>query len=73
VLVFMAPTIGDTPIFDAIPVLGQVLLIRDLVSGVINPLGITLAFASALAVFLGAVRFAGRRLGDEKRLARAIR
>jgi ABC-type Na+ efflux pump permease subunit len=73
VLVFMAPTIGDTPIFDAIPVLGQVLLIRDLVSGIVNPLGILLSLLSALAVFLGAVRFAGRRLEDEKRLARAIR
>jgi len=73
VLVFMAPTLGGMPIFNAIPVLGQVLLVRDLVSGIVDPLGIGLALLSALAVFLGAVRFAGRRLGDEKRLARAIR
>lgn len=73
VLVFMAPTIGDTPIFDAIPVLGQVLVMRDLVSGIVNPLGVALALISALAVFLATVRFAGRRLSDEKRLARAIR
>lgn len=73
VLVFMAPTIGDSAIFDAIPVLGQVLLVRDLVSGVVDPLGIVLALVSAFAVFLAAVRFAGRRLDDEKRLSRAIR
>lgn len=73
VLVFMAPTIGATPLFFAIPVLGQVVLIRDLVSGVIDPLSIALSLLSATAVFLGAVRFAGRRLEDEKRLARAIR
>lgn len=73
VLVFVAPTIGDNPLFDAVPVLGQVLVMRDLVGGTAQPLGVVLAVISAAAVFALAVRFAGHCLADEDRLARAIR
>ena len=57
----------------AIPVLGQVLLMRDVVAGRYDPLLIALALASALVTFAVLVRWSGRLLGDQQRVLRAIR
>lgn len=72
VIAFAAPTI-DAPGLYAVPVLGQVLLLRDLVAGRYDPLAILLALTSAAAVFAVLVRWSGRLLGDQQRVLRAIR
>lgn len=72
VLAFAAPTI-DAVVLYAVPVLGQVLLMRDLVAGRFDPASVTLAVASALLTFAVLVRWSGRLLGDQQRVLRAIR
>jgi ABC-type Na+ efflux pump permease subunit len=72
VIAFAAPTI-DAPGLYAVPVLGQVLLMRDLVAGRFDVLAIVLAVASAVATFAVLVRWSGRLLGDQQRVLRAIR
>jgi ABC-type Na+ efflux pump permease subunit len=72
VLAFSAPTIDATALY-AVPVLGQVLLMRDLVAGIAEPLPIAIAIASALVTFAVLVRWSGRLLGDQQRVLRAIR
>jgi ABC-type Na+ efflux pump permease subunit len=54
----------------AIPVLGQVLLVRDAVDGSVGPLPALIAIVVAVALFVLVVRTAGRRLGDDRRLSR---
>jgi hypothetical protein len=72
VVVFSAPTLSWTAAY-AVPILGQVLLVRDTVSGTTDRLGAFLAVASALATFGVLVRISGRCLSNQKRLARAVR
>jgi hypothetical protein len=72
VIAFAAPTI-DAPALFAVPVLGQVLLMRDLVAGRIDALAVALALVSALATFAILVRWSGRLLADQQRVLRAIR
>jgi ABC-type Na+ efflux pump permease subunit len=72
VIAFAAPAI-DALVLYATPVLGQVLLMRDLVAGRFDPLPIALALASALLTFSVLVRWSGRLLGDQQRVLRAIR
>lgn len=72
VIAFAAPTI-DATILYAVPVLGQVLLMRDLVAGHVDPVTISIAVASALVTFSVLVRWSGRLLGDQQRVLRAIR
>lgn len=72
VIAFAAPAV-DALVLYATPVLGQVLLMRDLVAGRFDPLPIALALASALLTFSVLVRWSGRLLGDQQRVLRAIR
>jgi len=72
VIAFAAPTIDATVLY-ATPVLGQVLLMRDLVAGRADPVTVALAVASALITFTVLVRWSGRLLGDQQRVLRAIR
>lgn len=73
VICFTMPTVGENPLFNLIPIFGQVLLIRDTVSGSFSVLDIMAATASAVATFAILVRASGSRLDEERRLARAIR
>ena len=57
----------------AIPILGQVLLMRDVVGGTASAPEAVIATASAIVSFVVLVRFSGDRLSDDRRLARAIR
>ncbi len=72
VLAFSAPTVDATVLY-AVPVLGQVLLMRDLVAGTYDPLPIAIAIVSAVVTFAILVRWSGRLLGDQQRVLRAIR
>ncbi len=72
VVAFTSPTIDGSWLY-AVPILGQVLLVRDTVSGSFVPIDVLLATASAVATFWFLVRFSGNRLSDERRIARAIR
>lgn len=72
VLAFSAPTVDATALY-AVPVLGQVLLMRDLVAGTYDPLPIAIAIVSAVVTFAILVRSSGRLLGDQQRVLRAIR
>lgn len=72
VIAFAAPTIDALGLY-AIPVLGQVLLLRDLVAGRYDAPAILLAVASATVTFAVLVRWSGRLLGDQQRVLRAIR
>ena len=72
VVAFTSPTIDGSWLY-AIPILGQVLLVRDTVSGSFAPIDVLLATASAVTTFWFLVRFSGQRLSDERRIARAIR
>jgi hypothetical protein len=72
VIAFAAPTIDALALY-AVPVLGQVLLMRDLVAGRHDPLAIAIAVTSALVTFLVLVRWSGRLIGDQQRVLRAIR
>ena len=69
VIAFAAPAVDATALY-ATPVLGQVLLIRDLVAGRYVPLTIAIAVASALVTFAVLVRWSGRLLGDQQRVLR---
>jgi ABC-type Na+ efflux pump permease subunit len=73
VIVFALPTIGGAHWQFAVPILGQVLLLRDTVIGSFDPIDVLLAAAGAIATFVVLVRATGDRLGDDRRLARAIR
>jgi ABC-type Na+ efflux pump permease subunit len=73
VVVFSAPTIGTGSWPYAVPILGQIILMRDLVNGSFAVLDVTLAVASAVATFAWLVRVAGNRLDEERRLGRATR
>ncbi len=72
VVAYTSPTIEGTWLY-AVPILGQVLLVRDTVSGSFVPLDLALATISAGLTFWFLVRFSGQRLDDERRIARAIR
>ena len=72
VLAFSAPTIDALALYG-VPVLGQVLLMRDLVAGRYDPPAIAIAVTSALVTVLVLVRWSGRLIGDQQRVLRAIR
>lgn len=72
VLAFSAPTIDSLALY-AVPVLGQVLMMRDLVAGRFDALPIAVAVTSALVTFLVLVRWSGRLIGDQQRVLRSIR
>lgn len=71
VVAFAAPAIDAAALY-AVPVLGQVLLMRDLVAGQIDALGLVLGVASAGVTFVVLVRWSGRLIGDQQRVLRAI-
>jgi ABC-type Na+ efflux pump permease subunit len=73
VVVFSLPTMGAGSWPYAVPILGQILLMRDLVNGSFAVTDIVLAVASAGATFALLVRTAGGRLDEERRLGRATR
>jgi len=73
VIVFSLPTVGDGLWPYAVPILGQVLLMRDLVNGSFAIVEVVVAVFGAIATFAFLVRVAGDRLDEERRLARAIR
>lgn len=71
VVAFAAPAIDAAALY-AVPVLGQVLLMRDLVAGQIDPLAVALGVTSAAVTFVVLIRWSGRLIGDQQRVLRAI-
>ena len=69
VAVYLLPGL-DAVVWYAVPVLGQVLLLRDAVDGSATLGPTVVAVAVAVAVFVLVVRLAGRQLGTERRLSR---
>jgi ABC-type Na+ efflux pump permease subunit len=72
VIAFAAPTVDALGLY-AVPVLGQVLLMRDLVAGRYELVPVLLAIASAALTFAVLVRWSGRLLSDQQRVLRAVR
>jgi ABC-type Na+ efflux pump permease subunit len=72
VIVFSAPTLSGTASY-LVPVLGQVLVVRDTVGGTIDAVGSVLASIGAGTTFVVLVHLSGRCLADQNRVARAVR
>jgi ABC-type Na+ efflux pump permease subunit len=70
VITFLAPAVGTTPVAFAVPILGQVLVVRDAVAGTLGALDAVVALASALVTVALLVRVASRRIDDDRHIAR---
>ena len=73
IVLFVAPAWSPPVVAFAVPGLGQALLVREAVAGTAGGLEVALAALGALVAAAALVALAGRLVGSERRVLRAIR
>ncbi len=72
ILVFLVPTLPMTPLTSLVPILGPALALRDGVAGELSLFDATIATAATVAWFAALTAVATGRVGDERRVLRAL-
>lgn len=70
---FLSPQLAPAAPWHLVPVVGQVLVVRDGIAGDATVAQVIVAVAAAVGWFVALASLAGRRVGDERRVLRSIR